>query len=63
MQEFEVPSMSCGHCLATVTEAIKSLDPQAKVEVDLPTKKVRVETSKDRESVALALSEAGYKAS
>jgi copper chaperone len=60
MIEFNVEAMSCGHCVSVVTKAVKSVDPQAKVEVDLPTHKVRVETTEDRETVAAALSEAGY---
>jgi copper chaperone len=60
MIEFNIESMSCGHCVSVVTQAVKSVDPQAKVDVDLATHKVRVETSEDRETVAAALTEAGY---
>ncbi|MBN8750720.1 MAG: heavy-metal-associated domain-containing protein [Variovorax sp.] len=60
MHEFEVQSMTCGHCVSMVTRAVKGLDSQAKVDVDLPTKKVRVETSEDRDTVAATLAEAGY---
>jgi len=60
MIEFNVEAMSCGHCVSVVTKAVKSVDPQAKVDVDLPTHKVHVETTQDRETVAAALSEAGY---
>ena len=60
MIEFTIESMSCGHCVSVVTRAVKSADPQARVEVDLPTHKVRVETTEDRETVAAALEEAGY---
>jgi len=62
MYEFEIQSMTCGHCASHVTRAVKSLDAQAKVEVNLPTKKVLVESSEDRASVAAALAEAGYPA-
>jgi copper chaperone len=58
--EFKVEAMSCGHCVSTVTKTVKALDPNARVEVDLATHKVRVETSKDQETVAKALAEAGY---
>lgn len=60
MIEFDVQAMSCGHCASTVTETIKLVDPQAKVEVDLDNKKVKVESGKDRASIAGALTEAGY---
>jgi copper chaperone len=58
--EFNVEAMSCGHCVSAVTQAVKSLDPQAKVEVDLATHKVRVESTRDEAAVAQALSDAGY---
>jgi copper chaperone len=60
MIEFDVPAMSCGHCVSTVTQTIQRVDPQAKVEVNLETKKVKVESSQSRASIADALTEAGY---
>jgi copper chaperone len=62
MIEFDVPGMSCGHCVAAVTQAVKSVDPAAAVDVDLAGHKVRVETGEPRERVAAALEEAGYAA-
>ena len=60
MIEFDVQAMSCSHCVDAVTRAIKLVDPQAKVEVDLGNKKVKVESSQDRAFIAGALTEAGY---
>ncbi|MDB5890269.1 MAG: Heavy metal transport/detoxification protein [Polaromonas sp.] len=60
MIEFEVKDMSCGHCVGAVTKAVKQVDPAANVQVDLATKKVSVESSEDRASLAEALAEAGY---
>lgn len=60
MIEFNVESMTCGHCVSIVTKAVKSVDPQAKVEVDLGSHKVRVESNEDRETIAEALTDAGY---
>lgn len=60
MIEFDVQAMSCGHCAATVTQTIKQLDPDAKVEVDLARKIVKVESSQERSKIAHALTEAGY---
>ena len=58
--EFNIPSMSCGHCVKAVTQAVQSLDAEAKVSVDLASKKVLVETSQDQPAVVAALLEAGY---
>ncbi len=60
--EFNVPDMSCGHCAGVITQTVKALDANASVSVDLPAKKVTVQTTQDRATVAAALAEAGYPA-
>ena len=55
--------MSCGHCASVITKTVQSLDPKAKVEIDLGQKKVSVDSSQDRAVIAAALAEAGYPAS
>ncbi len=60
MIEFQIPNMNCGHCVRNVTEAVKAADPSALVAVDLPTKKVEVETDVPREQLAARLAEAGF---
>ena len=39
-QVLNVQGMTCGHCERAVTNAVKSVDPQATVKVDLATGKV-----------------------
>ena len=58
--EFNIPDMSCGHCAGVITKTVKQLDGSATVQIDLPSKKVTVETTQDRQTVADALAEAGY---
>lgn len=60
MIQFNIPQMSCGHCVRAVTEAVHEVDPQAKVDVDLASKQVQVESAAEREKIADALAEAGY---
>lgn len=60
MHEFNLPDMTCGHCARAVTEAAREVDPQARVEVDLPAKKAKVESPQPRERFTRALAEAGY---
>ena len=60
-QTFQVQGMSCGHCAGAVTEAVKSVDPQADVKVDLATGKVEVQSQQDRAAIARAIEEEGYK--
>ena len=60
MIEFNIEAMTCGHCASLVTKAVKAVDPKAKVEIDVPAQKVRVESAEDREAITSALFEAGY---
>ena len=58
--KFNVPDMTCGHCVSTVTKTVKALDAAAEVKADLGTKTVTVETSAPAAAVSKALDEAGY---
>ena len=58
--KFNLPDMTCGHCVATVTKAVKALDHAAEVKADLASKTLTVETASSATAVARALEEAGY---
>lgn len=60
--QFSIPDMTCGHCRAAVTGALVALDPQAKVTVDLSTRRADVETSAPAAAVIAALGEVGFTA-
>lgn len=60
MLKLKVPQMTCGHCASTIEKAVKSVDPAAKVQVDLGEKTVTVETTADETSVKDAIESAGY---
>jgi len=61
MISFQVNDMTCGHCVSTVTRALKAADKDAKVQIDLATHRVQVEpASADAEELADAIKEAGY---
>jgi copper chaperone len=62
-QTFQVQGMSCGHCVNAVTQAVRSVDPQAEVKVDLPTGKVDVQSGQDHAAIARAIEEEGYRVS
>ncbi|MES2973517.1 MAG: heavy-metal-associated domain-containing protein [Pseudomonadota bacterium] len=59
-QTFDVKGMTCGHCERSVTNAVKSIDPQAEVKIDRAAGKVEVQTGQPREAVARAIAEEGY---
>jgi copper chaperone len=61
MIAFEVNDMTCGHCVSTITKALKATDQDARVQIDLATHRVQVEpASADAEEIAEAIREAGY---
>ena len=60
MYQFQIPSMSCGHCVRTITEAVQAVDPAAQVQADLPQHQVQVESTAPRETLVARLTEAGY---
>lgn len=62
MIELNVNDMTCGHCTDTVTRAIKSVDPRAEVQVDLASKRVRVQGRAAEDRLIRALNDAGYPA-
>jgi len=62
MYEYDIPDMSCGHCVATVTQAIKQADPDAVAEVDLIRRTATVSSTLDPRAIGAALDEAGYPA-
>jgi copper chaperone len=62
MHTFQIPNMSCGHCVRAITEAVQAADATAQVTVDLPTHQVQVQTPLPREAVLAQLAQAGYPA-
>ena len=60
MIEFTLPTMTCGHCVKTVTETVQRLDAAAKLDIDLPTHKVRIDSQLPADTFAKALDDEGY---
>jgi len=59
---FTVTGMTCGHCVAAVTEEVTKLDNVRAVEIDLATGAVQVQSEGpvDPAAFAAAVDEAGY---
>jgi copper chaperone CopZ len=57
-----VSGMTCGHCVASVTEEISEIEGVSEVKVDLPTGAVTVISAAplDESRVRAAVVEAGY---
>ena len=61
MTTFEVKDMSCGHCVSTITKAVKDVDQGAKVQIDLATHRVTINpTEADAAEMSDAIRRAGY---
>jgi copper chaperone CopZ len=63
MPEIVVKGMSCGHCAAAVTRALKGLPGVTQVQVDLASGRVVYESDRpvDAEEIARVIKAAGYK--
>ena len=60
MIQFQVNDMTCGHCAATITKAVKAVDSAAEVNIDLATHRVQVASRAEAGVVQAAIREAGY---
>ncbi len=60
MIELTLPTMTCGHCVRTVTATVQKVDAQATLQVDLPTHQVRIDSQQPAQAFVAALTEEGY---
>ncbi len=60
MQLFNIPDMTCGHCVRTITQAVRSIDAAAQVQADLATHSIRVTSDASAASLSAAIAAAGY---
>ena len=60
MLELIVADMTCGHCASAISRAVRDVDAAVRCNVDLETKRVRIESSKPAADFLKAIAEAGY---
>jgi len=58
--QLTVPNMACSDCSTAITNAIKTIDPNADVSADPKTKLVIVETQASETEIRSAIADAGY---
>ena len=63
MIELTLPTMTCGHCVKTVTQTVQRVDAAARLAVELPQHRVRIDSTLGAEAFKKALAEEGYAAS
>ncbi|MGB3612828.1 MAG: heavy-metal-associated domain-containing protein [Elainellaceae cyanobacterium] len=57
---FTVPSITCQGCADTITEALKTADPAAKIDVDVENKAVSVESEMAEASMRQVIVSVGH---
>lgn len=62
MTLLSVPDMSCGHCKASVTQALSALPGTDAITVDLATRQVEVAGNTDPEIILASLNAIGFPA-
>jgi copper chaperone len=60
MLELTLPTMTCGHCVKSVTATVQRVDPAAVLTIDLPTHQVKIDSRQPDAAFRTALSEEGY---
>jgi copper chaperone len=60
MIELKVEGMSCQHCVAAVTRAIREKDGSAQVQIDLASGRVSIESEQPADALRNAIEDAGY---
>lgn len=61
MISFQVNDMTCGHCVSTITKALKAEDAGAQVRFDLASHRVDIESGEaDATELSEAIEAAGY---
>lgn len=58
--KFRIDNMTCGGCARSVTATIKDLDENARVEINVDTKLVEVESTVGEAEIVAALIEDGF---
>jgi len=61
MIAFKIDDMTCGHCVQTITQAVKGVDAGATLRIDLASHRVEIDSTKlDASRLQDAIADAGY---
>lgn len=60
MTTFDVKDMTCAHCTNAITRAVLAVDPAAKVQIDLPSHRVNIDSASTAAELSQAIEKAGY---
>jgi copper chaperone len=60
MITFQVNDMTCGHCASVIAKAVAAVEKSARIEFDIPAKRVRIGGTASAAELAEAIQDAGY---
>lgn len=60
MMEFHVQDMTCGHCASTITKAVKAVDADAVLHIDVRSHVVKIDSGANPQQFDAAIRDAGY---
>ncbi len=60
--QLKITGMTCGHCVAAVTKAIRAVPGVQDAQVDLASGSARVQGSADAQALVSAVQDEGYSA-
>lgn len=62
MTNYHVPDMSCGHCKAAIETAMRGADAAARLDFDMASRTVSVDSALEPSAIRATLAAAGYPA-
>jgi copper chaperone len=62
MITFIVTGMSCGHCAQAITKAVKTLDPEATITIELDKGRVQIDSDLPADEFQAAINALDYSA-
>lgn len=62
MTDLIVEEMTCGGCASAVTRAVQRIDSTAKVDVNLQTKQVKIDSKQPVDKLIEVIADAGFPA-
>lgn len=60
MYELNVTGMTCQGCVKSVTNALKTIDANAKVQIDLTNNLVKIDSKARKDQLIIAIEDAGF---
>ncbi len=58
--KLSVPDMSCGHCKAAISDAIRKMDGAAQLDFDMENRVVTINSVRPADEITRAVKDAGY---